>query len=61
MTNTDCPFLVKVNIPNLDIRSGAGTNTAKTGSYTGVGMRILMLAGFLLFDSFCICSRSYML
>lgn len=38
MTNADCPFLVKVSIPDLNIRKGAGTNTAKTGQYTGVGM-----------------------
>lgn len=38
MTNADCPFLVKVSIPDLNIRKGAGTNTAKTGAYTGVGV-----------------------
>lgn len=38
MTNVDCPFLVKVSIPDLNIRKGAGTNTAKTGAYTGVGV-----------------------
>ena len=37
MTNADCPFMVKVSIPDLNIRKGAGTNTAKTGDYTGVG------------------------
>lgn len=37
MTNVDCPFLVKVSIEDLNIRKGAGTNTAKTGEYTGVG------------------------
>jgi len=37
MTNADCPFLVKVSILDLNIRKGAGTNTAKTGAYTGVG------------------------
>ena len=31
MTNADCPFMVKVSIPNLNIRKGAGTNTAKIG------------------------------
>ena len=36
MGNADCPFLVKVSIPDLNIRKGAGTNTAKTGQYTGV-------------------------
>ncbi|MGO5070519.1 hypothetical protein [Roseburia faecis] len=38
MTNADCPFMVKVSIPDLNIRKGAGTNTAKTGIYTGVGV-----------------------
>ena len=38
MSNADCPFLVKVSIPDLNIRKGAGTNTAKTGQYTGVGI-----------------------
>ena len=37
MTNADCPFMVKVSIPDLNIRVGAGTDTAKTGKYTGVG------------------------
>lgn len=38
MSNTDCPFLVKVDISDLNIRKGAGTNTAKTGIYTGAGV-----------------------
>ena len=38
MTNADCPFLVKVSVSDLNIRKGAGTNTAKTGQYTGVGV-----------------------
>ena len=38
MTNANCPFLVKVSIPDLNIRKGAGTNTGKTGRYTGVGV-----------------------
>lgn len=37
MTNADCPFLVKVSVPDLNIRKGAGTDTAKTGKYAGVG------------------------
>jgi hypothetical protein len=37
MTNADCPFVVKVSISDLNIRKGAGTNTAKTGKYTGIG------------------------
>lgn len=38
MTNEDCPFVVKVSIPDLNIRKGSGTNTAKTGMCTGVGV-----------------------
>ena len=38
MSNADCPFMVKVSISDLNIRKGAGTNTAKTGAYTGVGV-----------------------
>ncbi len=38
MTNADCPFMVKVSVPDLNIRKGAGTNTTKTGKYTGVGV-----------------------
>ena len=38
MANGDCPFLVKVSIPDLNIRKGAGTNTGKTGRHTGVGI-----------------------
>ena len=37
MTNADCPFMVRVSVPDLNIRVGAGTDTAKTGKYTGVG------------------------
>lgn len=32
------PYLVKVSIPDLNIRKGPGTNYAKTGKYTGVGV-----------------------
>ena len=32
------PFEVKVNITDLNIRTGAGTNYAKTGQKTGVGV-----------------------
>lgn len=42
MTNADCPFIVKVSIPDLNIRKGAGTNTAKTGICTGVGVFTIM-------------------
>lgn len=38
MRNVDCPFMVKVSITDLNIRKGAGTNTAKTGACTGVGV-----------------------
>lgn len=38
MTNVDCPFMVKVTATDLNIRRGAGTNTAKTGKYTGAGV-----------------------
>ena len=31
------PFTVKVTIPDLNIRTGAGTNYAKTGHCTGIG------------------------
>lgn len=32
------PYLVKVSIPNLNIRKGPGTNYSKLGKYTGVGV-----------------------
>ena len=32
------PYLVKVSITDLNIRKGPGTNDAKTGKYTGVGV-----------------------
>lgn len=32
------PFRVRVDIANLNIRKGAGTNTATTGKYTGIGV-----------------------
>lgn len=37
-SNADCPFMVKVDIDDLNIRKGAGTNTAKNGRYTGKGV-----------------------
>ncbi len=37
MSNADCPFVVKVSNADLNIRKGAGMNTAKTGKYTGIG------------------------
>lgn len=33
-----CPFKVKVSIPDLNIRKGAGTNYGKAGFYTGIGV-----------------------
>ena len=38
MSNADCTFTVKVSVPDLNIRKGAGTDTAKTGKFTGVGV-----------------------
>ena len=38
MTDGDCPFLVKVSTPDLNIRKGSGTDTAKTGKVTGKGI-----------------------
>ena len=32
------PYLVRVSIPNLNIRKGPGTHYGKTGRYTGVGV-----------------------
>lgn len=37
-TTYKCPFKVKVSIPDLNIRKGAGTNYGKAGFYTGVGV-----------------------
>lgn len=34
---TAVPFMVKVTIPDLNIRKGPGTNCAKTGKFTGIG------------------------
>ncbi|MDO4491836.1 MAG: hypothetical protein Q4B85_12285 [Lachnospiraceae bacterium] len=34
----DLPFLVKISIDDLNIRSGPGVNNAKTGKYTGKGI-----------------------
>lgn len=38
MKNEECLFAVRVSIPDLNIRKGAGTNTAKTGKFTGAGV-----------------------
>lgn len=40
--NDGCPFLVRVDISNLNIRKGAGTNYARTGKYTGKGIFTIM-------------------
>ena len=32
------PFLVRVDVDDLNIRKGAGTNYARTGKYTGKGV-----------------------
>ena len=37
-TEATVPFLVKVAITDLNIRTGPGTNYAKTGKFTGVGV-----------------------
>ena len=37
MSNTDCPFLVRVTVKDLRIRKGAGTDTAWTGKYEPPG------------------------
>ena len=34
----DVPFIVKVNITDLNIRKGPGTNYSKTGKFTGKGV-----------------------
>lgn len=40
--NDGCPFLVRVDIDNLNIRKGAGTNYVRTGKYTGKGIFTIM-------------------
>lgn len=35
---SDLPYLVKVDITNLNIRKGPGTNYSRTGSFTGKGV-----------------------
>lgn len=37
-TNKKVPYLVKVSIDDLNIRRGPGTNYAKTGTCTGIGI-----------------------
>ncbi len=41
---SEIPFLVKVSITDLNIRTGPGTNYNKTGKYTGVGVFTIMEA-----------------
>ena len=36
--NADCPFRVRVGTADLNIRKGPGTDEAKTGKKTGVGV-----------------------
>ena len=36
--SSDVPFLVKVSIPDLNIRKGPGTEFARTGQFTGIGV-----------------------
>jgi len=36
--SADAPFRVRVSIPDLNIRKGPGTNTAKIGQFTGAGV-----------------------
>lgn len=38
----DTPFLVRVDINNLNIRMGPGTNYSRTGKYTGKGIFTIM-------------------
>ena len=40
------PYLVKVSIPNLNIRKGPGTNYARTGYFTGVGIFTIVEARY---------------
>lgn len=40
--SADVPFLVRVTIPDLNIRKGPGTDTARTGKYTGKGVFTIM-------------------
>ena len=37
-TATTTPFKVKISIANLNIRKGPGTNYARTGKFTGIGV-----------------------
>ena len=37
MTDAACPFMVRVGVADPNIREGAGTDTPRTGKYTGKG------------------------
>lgn len=37
-TATDVSYLVKVDIPDLNIRKGPGVSYDRTGQYTGIGI-----------------------
>lgn len=39
---SEVPFLVKVSIPDLNVRKGPGTNYARVGRYTGIGTFTIM-------------------
>ena len=39
---TDTPFLVRVSISDLNIRTGPGTNYSTIGRYTGIGIFTIM-------------------
>lgn len=52
MTDAICPFMVRVGIEDLNIRKGAGTNTPRTGKYTGKGyFTIVRVKGEVGFDA----------
>ena len=40
--SADVPFLVKVTVTDLNIRTGPGTDTTKTGKFTGAGVFTIM-------------------
>lgn len=37
MADAVCPIMVRVGVADLNIREGAGTDTPRTGKYTGKG------------------------
>ena len=36
-TEVKVPFLVRVSVPDLNIRTGPGTDCPRTGMFTGIG------------------------